>query len=83
MSEPQDEQVIVATPDEYSLVLTVNLDGLASLHTWLPQPVLVKFFRQYADDIERGRTGGALGFIPAIDGNGDIVGIAPDEDPTR
>ena len=61
--EPGNEpQVIVATPDDYALVITVEPYGLADMRTYLPLEKVIRFLRQYADDLENGNYGlGAVG----------------------
>ena len=70
--EPGHEpQVIVATPEDYSLVITVDLNGLADMRTSLPLGTVVRFLRQYAHDLERGNCGpGAVGSELGQDGPG-------------
>ncbi len=61
--EPGSEpQVIVATPEDYSLVITVDLNGAADMRTFLPLEQVIRFLRQYASDLESGNYGpGATG----------------------
>jgi hypothetical protein len=65
MPEPEsgdEPQVIVATPDDYLLVVTVEHNGRADLRTSLPLEQVIRFLHRYADDLERGNYGpGAIG----------------------
>jgi hypothetical protein len=76
MPEPgQEPQFIVATPEDYALVITVDLNGLADMRTSLPLGTVIKFLRQYAHDLESGNYGpGAVGGQPGQDGPGQEGG---------